>query len=317
MSIVGIASLYFGLCVSKAAAQASPPTILIINVENLVEYIQDTFDSPAVAANTAAKPAEFDRNFDVATVLGDIAMVNRRPARGTYIGRTRVIRSTPNPKPGEAIADVPRAAIREVVIEILKADGTPVGRIMGLGMSGGPPPPGAPLAQTGGNWAIVGGTGAFLGARGEFGGAQQRGSPIGRAASMAEDPARRRENGGGPQPIALMVIPMSTPEVASILGSPAIMHAHNSSLVTAAMPAAAGEVLSIHATGLGPTVPGIDPGQPFPPAPASLVNSPIELTLNDLPAEILSAVGVPGAIDIYEIRFRLPGDAPKGPAKVN
>jgi hypothetical protein len=81
---------------------------------------------------------------------------------------------------------VRRTAIREVSIEILKSDGTPIGSIIGLGFSGGASPPGAPLARTGGSWAIVGGTGAFLGARGEFGGAQARGSAVGR------DTSRRR-----------------------------------------------------------------------------------------------------------------------------
>src|SRR5262249_46992588 len=158
---------------------------------------QDTSDVLSFATDSfGALPAQFSKNFNVVTILGDISSVNGQPAKGTYVGRTRVIQSRPDPAAGQAIADVTRTAIREVIFEIMKTDGTPIGNIVGLGFSGGSPPPGAPRAQTGGNWAIVGGTGAFLGARGEFGGAQPPGSRIGRPASMTEDPAKRRLNGG-------------------------------------------------------------------------------------------------------------------------
>src|SRR5574337_1612411 len=40
-------------------------------------------------------------------------------------------------------------------------------------------------------------------------------------------------------------------------------------------PAAAGEVLSLFARGLGPVKPGVDPGQPFPSSPLATVNSPV------------------------------------------
>jgi hypothetical protein len=82
--------------------------------------------------------------------------------------------------------------MREHFFEILSGDGTEIGTIMSTGFSGGNAPTGtgAPTGEKG-NWVIVGGAGAF-GARGRVGGT--RGS--GRAASMAEDPGKRRTLGG-------------------------------------------------------------------------------------------------------------------------
>src|SRR5262249_41881429 len=137
--------------------------------------------------------------------------------------------------------------------EILKPNGTPIGTIVALGPNGGPPPPGAPLAQSGGNLAIVGGTGAFLGARGQYGAAQLPQSIPNRSASIAEDPANRRQNGGGRRRFILHLIPISKPEVITIGGAPAITHSGDFTLVTASKPATAGETLALYATGLGPT----------------------------------------------------------------
>src|SRR5690348_1317759 len=86
------------------------------------------------------------------------------------------------------------------------------------------------------------------------------------------------------------------------------------SLVTAAKPAAAGEILSLFASGLGPVNPGVDPGQPFPSSPLAIVNSPVDVTVNGKPAEVLSATGYPGAVDGYQVNFRMPQNVAKGAA---
>ena len=309
--------LFIAAYCSLAQGQATPPTILVINVANQVQYREDVSDPSKYATNPKVTPsAGLNKNFAVVTLLGDIVAVNGQPAKGTYVGRTRAIKASPDPNPGGAIADITREAIREVIFEILKSDGTPVGTIVGLGFSGGPAPPGAPLAQTAGNWAIVGGTGAFLGARGELGGAQISGTPGARAASMAEDPANRRVNGGGKQPFVLQVIPMSVPQIVVTRAGPAVTHSKDLSLVTASKPAAAGEILSLSATGLGPTRPGVDPCKPFPATPPAVVNSPVDVKVNGKSAEVLAAVGYPGAVDGYQVNFRVPSDAAKGTATV-
>ena len=133
---------------------------------------------------------------------------------------------------------------------------------------------------------------------------------------MAEDPAKRRINGGGSVRQLLTVMPMSRPEIGTTSAGPAVKHPGDFSLVTASKPAAAGEILSAFVTGLGPTRPGVDPGKPFPATPPAVVNSPVEVTVNAKPAEVLAAVGLPGAVDGYQVLFRVPPDAAKGMATV-
>jgi uncharacterized protein (TIGR03437 family) len=133
---------------------------------------------------------------------------------------------------------------------------------------------------------------------------------------MTEDPANRRLNGGGHVVFVLYVIPFSRPEIAVTGSGPAVTHSTDFSLVSATRPAAAGEILSLFATGLGPTRLGLDPGQPFPSNPPAVVNSPLAVTVNGNPAEVLGAVGLPGAVDGYQVNFRVPPDVVKGPATI-
>ena len=99
---------------------------------------------------------------------------------------------------------------------------------------------------------ITGGTGAFLGVRGQMGVvANPPGVAVQRAASMTEDPANRRLNGGGTQRWIAHLIPMSAPQIVTTASGPAVTHSSDFSLVTSSRPAAAGEALSLFATGLG------------------------------------------------------------------
>jgi hypothetical protein len=294
-----------------ASAQQAPVTTLIVDLRNGVEYQGDIYDPSQFAKQPNVTPSMGGTNFGVATLLADIVAVNGQPAKGLYAARTRNIGASPTPAPGKAIADVTRVAIRELIFEILQPDGTPIGTIMAMGFSGGNPPPGQPSTERA-NWAIVGGTGAFLGVRG-----QTEGGPAmcgGRAASMAEDPANRRMNGGDPGQCVLHVIPMTVPQIATTATGPAITHS-DFSLVTASKPATAGEILSLFAAGLGP-VRGIVTGQTFPSNPPASVNSPVQVMVNGNPAEVIGAVGYPGVVDGYQINFRLPSDAAKGLAGV-
>lgn len=231
-------------------------------------------------------------------MVADIVAVNGQPAKGTLAAQAWGIGLTPAPNPGRSIADTRRLSLRYQTFEILKSDGTPVGTIIGFGPNGGAAPPGAPSAQAAGNLAIVGGTGAFLGARGQFGAARFPPSIPGRAASFAEDPANRRKNGGGSRRFILHVIPMLQPQVETGGGRGA----------------RAGEILTIFCTGLGPTRPGVDPGKQFPATPPAVVNSPVEVTVNGKPAEVLAAIGLAGAVDRYEVKFRVPPETVKGVA---
>jgi uncharacterized protein (TIGR03437 family) len=132
---------------------------------------------------------------------------------------------------------------------------------------------------------------------------------------MAEDPANRRINGGNTGRCVLHIIPMTVPQIVTTPNGPAITHSSDFSLVNASKPAAAGETLSLFATGLGP-VRGVVTGQPFPSNPPAAVNSPVQVMVNGSPAEVIGAAGYPGSVDGYQVNFRLPADLAKGSATI-
>ena len=172
------------------------------------------------------------------------------------------------------------------------------------------------MTVTGGNLTIAGGTGAFLGARGQLGAvAAPPGVLAARSASITEDPANRRRNGGGTQRWVVHVIPMSWPQIVTTASGPVLFHA-DFSPVTTAKPARTGEVLIVKATGLGPTVPGINPGQPFPTDALQQVNSPVAVAVNGQAAEVINSIGWPGLMDTYRVDFRLPAGATGGAAAI-
>jgi uncharacterized protein (TIGR03437 family) len=309
-------AILFLTMIGFGGAQAPPTTILEIDVENPVQYFEDTPDLSKFATDPNATTAFPPRNFAWTMYIGDIVAVNGQPAKGTVTRNLRQVFLNTAPSPGQAIADAVRNAVTADTFEILKSDGTPIGTMVSYGLTVGSPPLGAPLSITQGSFAIIGGTGAFLGARGQFGQAVTPQTIPQRQASMTEDPTYRRRNGGGRIKFVLQVIPMSTPQIVATAGGPAVTHSSDFSLVTASKPAAAGEILSVFATGLGPTKPGVDPGKPFPTSPLAAVNSPVDVTVNGKPAEVTAAVGYPGTADGYQVNFRVPSDAAKGPATV-
>jgi hypothetical protein len=309
VSAFAVLALSIPAVVGLAPAQSLTETTLKIDVQNAIEY-QGDVDSSQFATKPGITPSSAPRNFYVATAIADIVAVNGQPAKGAYVGRSSSLILSPAPTgaaTSEAIADVTRAALRDHVFEILQANGTSIGSIMSVGLSGGPAPPGMPSTERA-NWAIVGGTGAFLGARGTVGGT----GGSGRAASMAEDPANRRVNGGTSYSLYIHLIPAEAPQIIQTANGPAVTHSSDFSLVTSAKPAIAGEVLSLFATGLGPTVPEVDSGLPFPSSPPANVNSPVTVTINGQTAEVLGAVGYPGATDGYQVNFRVPSGTAKG-----
>jgi hypothetical protein len=301
-------------CREIALAQAAPVTILRIDLENWVPYFYDVFDLSKLATDPNATTAAPARNFRSFIGIADIVAVNGKPAKGALVARRTQIFLTTSPTPGQAIADTVRQAIEDASIEILQSDGTAVGSIFVNGLTMGSPPPGAPLASSSYNIAIVGGTGAYLGMRGQETVPAITGTT--RPASVTEDPSRRRINRGLNLQILLHLIPMSRPEIVATPNGPVVVHASNFSPVTAANPAKSGEVLSLIATGLGPTRPGVDPGQPFTADPLQVVNSPIEMTVNGVLVEVLYAGGYPGTTNTYQVNFRLPAGVPPGLAAI-
>jgi len=288
----------------------APTPILTIDIENWVQYADDIFDVSRRATNPNVTTPVASRNFDVSVSIGDIVAVNGQPAKGTVAVQSRTLRLNSSLNPGFAVADIGRGSFVDFTYEIFSSDGIPVGSIMTSGFGGGAAPPGAPLAVTNANTAIVGGTGAFLGARGQAGLAFSPETTIeARVASMTEDPVNRRTHGGGRMRYVLHLIPLSSPQIVVTSSGPAVFH-EDQSPVTAAKPARAGETLITMVNGLGPTRPRVDPGQQFP--LSAVVNSPVGVTVNGRPAGVVNAIGWPGLVDTYRVDFRVPDDIAAG-----
>jgi len=309
------------LATSHAVLAQAPATILDIQAEKKVSYFHDIWDYSKIASDpgigAALRPI---KPFQSAADISDIVAVNGKPAKGTWVNRCDPqLGLDPNAAHGgalpRAIADVKRSCVIHHYLEILQPDGTPIGTIMVSGMNGGDPPPGSPSAILRDNLAVIGGTGAFLGARGQAGNAMAMSASF-RVTSISEDPANRRLNGGEAARLIIYLIPMSRPEILSTHGRPAVYHASDFTLVSEAKPARAGETLTLFASGLGPTRPGVDPGQPFTADPLQVVNSPVEVLFNGAPSDVLSASGSPGAVDRYQVSFRLPESVAPGMASL-
>jgi hypothetical protein len=319
--VVLATALCAAACSQSGLAQVLPPVILQIDTENQVQYLEDISDVSKFATDpsvtTACFPSTDPRiecagrhmTFHAFIVLADIVAVNGQAVKGAAVFHGRRIQATPTPSPGQVIADITRDTIQQMNLEILAVDdGRPIGSIMLSGAGIGSAPPGTPLLALMGNYAIVGGTGAFLGVRGQAAGLAVQPIPV-RLGSIAEDPTNRRKNGGGKTSLVAQAIPMTRPEIVTIF------HA-DFSPVTAARPAKAGEVLIVQATGLGPTVPGVNPGQPFPTDALQPVNSPVAVTVNSQAAEAVNSIGWPGLVDTYRVDFRLPAGATGGTAAI-
>jgi hypothetical protein len=294
-------------------AQVSPPVLLEIDIENYVQYWDDGGDPSKFATDTKQRTTTLG-TFMSNLHLGDIVAVNGRPAKGTYLNRTQLIRLSPTIAPGQTIADTSRSGGPGLQsFEILQPDGTPVGTIMGQWLVGGSPPPGSAAAIVAGNGAIIGGTGAFLGVNGQCGVAA---GATGRNTTYAEDPSNRRVFGGGRLRMLLYIRPAYRPEIQVTADGPAVVHASDMSAVTDARPGRAGEILSLFATGLGPVRGNVDTGKPFPTSPLAIVNSPVEVTVNGESVEVISSVGDPDSVGGYQVTFRVPSGIVPGMAKL-
>jgi uncharacterized protein (TIGR03437 family) len=316
MRIVPLPIAIAALAIASGQGQLPPASILEIQVENAVRYQEDISDLSRFATNPDVTTAIAPKNFFFRVNIGDIVAINGQPAKGTMTRNNRTVDLSPTPNPGQAIADTVRNSVIADTFEILNLDGTPIGTIVSYGLAAGFPAPGAPLSITQGNFAIVGGTGAFLGARGQWGNAVTAQTITERLASVTEDPANRRRNGGGRLKFVLQVVPMFAPQVAMTASGPAVFHADDFSLVTPAKPAKAGEVLIARATGLGPTRPGVNPGQPFPTASLQEVNSPVAVTVNGQSADLINKLGWPELVDTYRVDFRVPEGTTAGMAAI-
>jgi len=204
------AMLGFGIVFGASACLAQvKPTTVQVDVNNFVLYNYDTFDTSQFGTNPAGTNVMM-KTYNYHISIGDIVAVNGEPAKGTLLCTHTMFVLNPTATVGSmrAIADTSRAMIDDCSLEVLRSDGTPVGAIFIHGLFGGAPAPKAPATVARSNMIVTGGTGAFLGVQGQAG---QTGPWTPRIASVTEDPANRRVNGGGVESLVLQLFPMFPP----------------------------------------------------------------------------------------------------------
>ncbi|MFN7936357.1 MAG: hypothetical protein U0R19_23720 [Bryobacteraceae bacterium] len=294
---------------SLAFGQAPQSTVLTVEMENVVQYQENFANLAKNGTSTGMEPSiGVPAPFSPGYFIADIVAINGKRCKGTTVARNIWLGLNPNATGNQAVADVLRNQAMEIALEIQQADGTAVGGLFLTGLTAGGPPPGAPRSAPTGTFAIVGGTGAYLGARGQAATIQQ----AGRFTSTQENPVNRRTFAAGQWRMAIQLIPMVTPQVLSEGNIPMVYHASDGTLVSSAKPARAGETLTLYASGLGPTRPGVDPGQVFPDNPTQTVSAPVEVLVNGKSGEVLGAKGYPNTVDAYEVSFRVPADVGTG-----
>src|SRR5262249_14437636 len=139
-----------------------------------------------------------------------------------------------------------------------------IGTIVVQGLAGAAVPRGLAVVG-GGNFSVVGGTGAFVGARGQGAFTPPAvPSPVpSRSASFAEVRTTGRTLEGAALRLHINLTPLARPEVVTGGNGPAVVHSSDNSPVTPAAPALSGELLTLYATGCGPTQPALNPGEVF------------------------------------------------------
>ena len=306
------------IAASSSFAQSPVGSLLVIQTANHRGYVRDVADNSLYASKAGPTTPTNAKNFDQDVFIGDIVSVNGQLVKGTVVELFSGLSLTPKPTPGQAIADITRASFTEWYFEILDLDSNPIGSIRVSGASGGTAPPGqTSRTRPQASWIVIGGNGAFLGARGYMALSTTGPNVQPLLGSIIEDPANRRNMPGGGIPQSIYLLPMFTPEVVVTTGGPAVVHASDNSLVTAAKPAKNGEVLTLYASGLGPTRPSPEPGQPFAASPPPVVAAPVEVIVNGASSQVLYAGGYPGAVNGYQVNFRLPDNVTSGTASLH
>lgn len=101
---------------------AQTPAILVIDVDNVLQYFEDTSDLSKFAMDPNVTTPVLPRNLNAGLVIGDIVAVNGQPAKGTMTRNARTVFLSTTPTPGQAVADTVRNAVTAFTFEILKTD---------------------------------------------------------------------------------------------------------------------------------------------------------------------------------------------------
>src|SRR5215471_518090 len=115
-------ALFLTLQAILGLAQAVPASILQIEVDNWVQYVDDVGDPSKFATDPNVTTARQPRNFAQSVYIGDIVAVNGQSVKGTWTRVTTQLSLTPSPTGGQAIADTTRGRVVADNFEILKGD---------------------------------------------------------------------------------------------------------------------------------------------------------------------------------------------------
>src|SRR5438093_1383738 len=89
--VIAMAVLLLAMYGARGYGQAPPPAILIVDVENLVQYSLDTADLSKFATDPNATIPTTLKNFGFNVSVGDIVAVNGQPVKGTLTRNARQI----------------------------------------------------------------------------------------------------------------------------------------------------------------------------------------------------------------------------------
>jgi hypothetical protein len=85
--VLTISVVMIAMKCSLALAQSPVPSILEVDIENVVEYQNDISDPSKFGINPNVTPSSGIMEFGPATVIGDIVAVNGHPPKDTFVGR--------------------------------------------------------------------------------------------------------------------------------------------------------------------------------------------------------------------------------------
>jgi len=300
---LALAAALLGGGAEVAFAQTAPaveqPVVITIQSTDNVLYRGDTFDYSKIA-KSASMTTSVNTAFLMSVNVGDIRTINGMPAKGIQSYQVLALPFRALPQPGQVMADVDSGGLMQCVWQILSSDGKYIGMLYDNGTVG--------LEHV-----VIGGSGLFQGITGVHAIMAMAASPAQRGASTSEDPAVRRILGGGQFTTVFALYPKTRPTVIATANGLAVVH-RDGKLVSSQNPAQAGEVLTLYATGLGPTTPSVTIGQPFPADVLALTNAPVGVLANGKPSEVLYSGGESGAVDRYQVNFRLPDTLATGSA---
>jgi uncharacterized protein (TIGR03437 family) len=285
------------------AQTGEEPVVLRIDIENHVLYRASVFDAARIGADPGPLAAGAQVPFVSGINIGDIVAVNGTPVRGIWSSAfTHTTAYRIAPQPGQFIASADSGATFFCTWQIFATDGSFLGTILDSGATGG--------------HAISGALAGFFGSTGIHAGMAFTGS---RVTITAENPANRRNHGGGRGTVTFHLYPRFRPAIRVLENGPAVLHS-DLTPVSMANPARPGEVLIVSATGLGPVKPDVQipPGAiTFSASPIQEVNSPVSVIFNGRELPAINKVGWPGETNVYRVDFQVPSDAAAGMATVH